>query len=473
MALGGLAASQPTLAHDGDSRGESRDDTREVRETREVRDGDRSGSGERSGANERSGSGDRDKDKDKDKDKDRDRDHSGSNSSGSNSSGGNSGGSGRSGDESRRDQTRAEDSRRGRGRDSRFDVERDASGADRERNEVLLIGPSAASDAVRGAGFSVISENRLETLRQTLIRVRVRDGETVEHTVETLREVAPGIRVAPNHVFHASQASPASTLVGKIEPLRAPRRGDTAQIGVIDTGADISLPRLDSRVHMYRGFAPGGYTSRPHGTAVAQLASSLGANVAVADVFGLDKQRQLVAPAELIAMAIDWMLSENVRILNISIEGPRNDVLEFVVDAAVAQGALIIAAAGNGGPAAAPGYPAAYPGVVAVTALDERGVIYRRAARGDHIQFAARGTYAPGQSMVDTDTTISGTSFAAPVVAAEAARQWRQAPTASREQVLAAMRGNAIDMGAPGRDPIYGWGDVDPWRLSGATRASR
>jgi subtilisin family serine protease len=402
---------------------------------------------------------DRERERERERGKDRDRDGSGRHSSG------------RSGDDNRRDQTRVEDSRRGRGRDSRFDVERDASGADRERNEVLLIGPSTATDAVRGAGFSVISENRLETLRQTLIRVRVRDGETVERTVETLRDVAPGIRVAPNHVFHASQASPASSLAGKIAPLRPQRRGEPVQIGVIDTGADTSLPRLDARVQMYRGFAPGGYAPRPHGTAVAQLAASLGANIAVADVFGLDKQRQLVAPAELIAMAIDWMLSEDIHILNISIEGPRNDVLEFVIDAAISQGALIVAAAGNGGPAAAPEYPAAYPGVVAVTALDERGLVYRRAARGDHIQFAARGTYGPGQSMVDTDTTLSGTSFAAPVVAAAAARQWRQSPTASREQVLAAMRSTAVDMGAPGRDPIYGWGDVDPWRAT-ATRTT-
>ena len=191
---------------------------------------------------------------------------------------------------------------------------------------------------------------------------------------------------------------------------------------------------------------------------------------------GLDKQKRLVAPAELIAMAIDWMLSQDVRILNISIEGPRNDVLEFVVDAAVSQGALIIAAAGNGGPAAAPGYPGAYPGVVAVTALDERGLVYRRAARGDHIQFAARGSFGPGQSMVETDTTLSGTSFAAPVVAAAAARQWRLSPTATREQVLAALRNTALDLGAPGRDPIYGWGQLDPWRDAvpgGARSASR
>jgi minor extracellular protease Epr len=436
MALGGLAPSWPALAHDDDTRIESRDDTRELRESREE---DRSGSGERMRSHDRSDSGHEAKDKDKDK----------------------------------AGESRSGDSRRGNGRDGRFDVERDAAGADRERNEVLLIGPSAASDAVRNAGFSVISESRLETLRQTLIRVRVRDGETIERTVETLRTVAPGIRVAPNHVFHASQASPARTLPGKIETLRAPRRGEAAQIGVIDTGADPSLPQLAARVVMSRGFAPGGYAPRPHGTAVTQLAASLGATVAVADVFGLDQRQQLVAPAELIAMAIDWMLSENVRILNISIEGPRNEVLEFVIAAALDQGALVIAAAGNGGPAAAPGYPGAYPGVVAVTALDERGLIYRRAARGPHIQFAARGSYGPGQSLVDTQATLSGTSFAAPVVAAAAARQWQRSPTASRDQVLAALRSSATDLGAPGRDPIYGWGRVDASGPSEDIRASR
>jgi hypothetical protein len=455
MALGGLAAPWPALAHDDDDRIESRDerDDREDREDRAEREA-------RDAARAESKDKDKDDEKDKDKDKDKDRDRAGS---------------GKTGDAGKRDQTRREDARRGRGRNSRFDVERDATGADRERNEVLLIGPSTSSDAVRNAGFSIISENRLESLRQTLIRVRVRDGESVERTVETLRDVAPGIRVAPNHVFHASQATPAQTLglSGKIEPLRSPRRGEAPQIGVIDTGADPDQSRLGPRVLMYRGFAPGGYTPRPHGTAVAQIATSLGANVAVADVFGLDKQKRLVAPAELIAMAIDWLLSQNVRVLNISIEGPRNDVLEFVVDAAVSQGVLIIAAAGNGGPAAPPGYPGAYPGVVAVTALDERGLLYRRAARGDHIQFAARGSYAPGQSLVDTSSTIAGTSFAAPVVAAMAARQWRQSPNSSREQVLAALRSTATDMGAPGRDSLYGWGRIDPWSLSGAPTASR
>jgi subtilisin family serine protease len=111
--------------------------------------------------------------------------------------------------------------------------------------------------------------------------------------------------------------------------------------------------------------------------------------------------------------------------------------------------------------------------VVAVTALDERGLVYRRAARGHYIQFAARGSYAPGQSLVDTDSALSGTSFAAPVVAAVAARQWRQSPAASREQVIASMRSIAADLGAPGRDPVYGWGGLDPGSGSAAAGAAR
>ena len=100
-------------------------------------------------------------------------------------------------------------------------------------------------------------------------------------------------------------------------------------------------------------------SARAHGTAVAQLAASQSATVAVADVFGVDRRNQLVAPAELIAAALDWMLAQHVRVVNISIEGPYNAVLDFVVQDAIARGTVVVAAAGNGGPSAAPAYPAA------------------------------------------------------------------------------------------------------------------
>ncbi len=438
LAAVGLLGHATCMAKDGEDR-EAREirDLREDRE-RELRDADRAREdaeddreSDRSGSN--SGSDEAD-----DSDSDDDDDRSGSNS-------GSGSGSGR--------------------RSGRIEVDRDARGGDRQRDEVLLLGPDDSLPAVRQAGYTLLSERRLESLQQTLVRVRVRDGQTVEQLMESLRALAPGARVAPNHIYNPSQqlaATAAADAHGtRVTAPRSPPQQATLDIGVIDTGADARHARLRPLLKATRGFAAGGYQARPHGTAVAQLAAMQGANLAVADVFGVDRRNQLVAPAELIAAALDWMLTQQVRVVNISIEGPYNAVLEFVVQDAIARGVVIVAAAGNGGPAAVPAYPAAYAGVIAVTALDERGQIYRRAARGQHLQFAARGSYGVRQQLVETKVALAGTSFAAPVVAAVIAQRWRDRPEASRESILTAVRAGATDLGAPGHDAIYGWGRVD------------
>jgi minor extracellular protease Epr len=354
----------------------------------------------------------------------------------------------------------------------RFEVERNAPGGDRQRDEVLLIGAAETIAAVRQAGHTLRSERALDSLRQVMITVQVREGETIEQLIDALRRIAPGARIAPNHIFRPSAVPPAQQTVSApgVRAIAPAVTGGNIDIGVIDTGADPAQPRLQQRLLSYRGFGPGGYRARAHGTAVAQLAASQQARIAVADVFGLDRRNQLVAPAELIAAAIDWMLALQAPVLNISIEGPQNAVLAYVVESAVARGVVIVAAVGNGGPAAAPSYPAAYPGVVAVTALDANGQIYRRAARGAHVQFAARGSYSANQTMVATQEKLAGTSFAAPVVAAEISRRWRDRPLDAGEQVLARMRADCTDLGKPGRDPVYGWGSVNPQHPVTATR---
>lgn len=368
-----------------------------------------------------------------------------------------------------RDDARGAGSRDG-GRRTPIDVERDARGGDRERAEVLLIGPGNVADAVRGAGYSVVSEQRLDSLQQSLVRVRIRDNESIEQAINTLRQRVPDVRAAPNHVFRPMAAAPMGKLADVPATTVMPSDLASARIGVIDTGADAMLAPLRSAVRAARGFASGGYAPRAHGSAVAQLASVHGAPIAVCDVFGVDSKQRLVAPADAIAAAIDWLLSGNLRVINISIEGPRNEVLEFVVEAAIARGTAIVAAVGNGGPSAPPGYPAAFPGVIAVTALDEKGLVYRRAGRGRQVQFAARGSYPGTGAPVLSNEPISGTSFAAPLVAAEIERRWRLDPQATREQVIAAMRTDAVDLGDPGWDPVYGWGRIDLEDLASPAR---
>jgi hypothetical protein len=89
------------------------------------------------------------------------------------------------------------------------------------------------------------------------------------------------------------------------------------------------------------------------------------------------------------------MARERVPVVNLSLVGPPNTLLENVTRAMVARGYLLVAAVGNDGPAAKPLYPAAYPGVIGVTGVDERRRVLLEACRGPQVDFAA-----PGSAMV-------------------------------------------------------------------------
>ena len=140
--------------------------------------------------------------------------------------------------------------------------------------------------------------------------------------------------------------------------------------------------------------------------------------------------------------------------VNISLAGPPNALLEEAVRRAVARGVLVVAAVGNDGPAAPPRYPAAYPDVIGVTAVDGGGVIYRRAARGSHVDLAAPGVNVVAASAPNSYQPATGTSFAAPAVAAMLARTHRRADAASASRAVAEITARARDAGAP----VYGAG---------------
>jgi hypothetical protein len=345
-----------------------------------------------------------------------------------------------------------------RGSSTRFEVERDTAGRERVRREVLMVAEPRSIDTVRDAGFSIISVRPLTAFGETLARIRVRRGRTVEQTIAELQALAPLASIAPDHLFRPSGDEAAAT-DATVTPVPVPAI-HAGHVGVIDTGADVAWPALAHSIVQTEGFADGGYTSRAHGTLVSEIVARSGARLTVADVFGVDGDNRLIAPAASIASAIDWLVASGVRVINISIEGPDNFVLAHVIKRALAADVAIVAAAGNGGPAAAPAFPAAYPGVIAVTAVDENGEVYRRANRGDYITFAARGVHVESEyeSATSKSKTVSGTSFASPVVAAAIAR--RLDGSAGLGGVIDSLKSEARDLGAPGRDAIYGWGEL-------------
>ena len=89
--------------------------------------------------------------------------------------------------------------------------------------------------------------------------------------------------------------------------------------------------------------------------------------------------------------AFDWIVEQDVAVLNLSLETGSNVVLDRAVERTLAKGVIVTAAAGNGGAEAGPAFPAAHPQVLSATAIDPDLRAYRYANRGTYIDFAAPG----------------------------------------------------------------------------------
>ena len=361
------------------------------------------------------------------------------------------------------------DDNRGKGRSSdagiresrapRIEFERDSRGDERIRSELLVIGSPREVSQISRAGFVVVEQRPLSAGAEILARVRVGSGTTVERALRDLQALVPEASVAPHHLFRPAGPLPGTAAVVSKES-SAPASADAALLGMIDTGVAPVSPALARALVRTESFAPGGYVPRAHGTVVADVAAGTGALLCSADVFGLDIKNELAAPTAALVAAIDWMAARGVRVLNISIEGPDNLVLAHEIRRVLAGGMMIVAAAGNDGPAAQPAYPGAYPGVIAVTAVDQEGRVYRRANRGAYIAFAARGVNIPSPAASLAPASFSGTSFAAPLVAGLLLQRRTQYPKESPADALGALRLASRDLGAAGRDEIYGWGEL-------------
>jgi hypothetical protein len=241
------------------------------------------------------------------------------------------------------------------------------------------------------------------------------------------------------------------------------------RIGMIDSAVDVTHPSLASANIQARSFAPDGAELPDfHGTAIASIIVADSpdykglapkAEVYAASVFENDRQRGEIASTVSLVRALDWLMSSGVDVVNISLAGPPNRLLETALDRAQERGVLILAAAGNGGPAAQPMYPAAYDSVVAVTAVDAGGQVFRLANRGKYLDLAAPGVGLLHARAGGGYAASSGTSFAVPFAAAAAARLRQSQPG---ENAIELLYSSAEDLGPPGRDEIYGYGLLRP-----------
>lgn len=375
-------------------------------------------------------------------------------------------------------------------RDNRHVIEADPNGEPVVRGEILALSPSdGAIGRARQAGFLVAREQTLAAGALRVIVFTSPPDMSTKRALKNLRESDPDGTYDYNHIYtHAggtivapaarstaptsqtatsqTVTSPASTAptvtaLNPASPTGTPPLGSTERphirVGLLDTGIESSHPIFhDSVVHAW-GCANKTVPSA-HGTAVASLLlTHASADLYAADVYcGLPTGGAVDA----IIAALAWMTSERVPVINMSLVGPKNAMLEKTVAALVAEGYLLVAAVGNDGPTAPPLYPAAYANVVGVTGVDAKRRVLIEALHGPQVTFAALGADMKAANTEHAFVDVRGTSFAAPTVAGLLAEIVTAPDRSSADAAVDTLAKRAIDLGPPGKDLTYGFGLV-------------
>ena len=335
---------------------------------------------------------------------------------------------------------------------------------------LVLVDATEYNEIISKLQYRIIAEQRIKTLGQVLVRLQVptRDFQTA---AELISANAPGASIDYNHTYDLSNAGAALETGADIRhDSRIALDGARVKIGMIDSGVDRFHPSLKQADLVIRDFSPKNTrTSFSHGTAIASLivgneeSRFTGfiptATLYAASVFGLSEKGHIRSTTEDLVRAIDWLTANSVPVISMSFAGPKNILLEKIIKTASAQGFTFIAAVGNDGPNAEPRFPSAYTSVIAVTAVDNSRRIYRRAVTGSHVEFSAPGVRVlAAHDKNYAYANFTGSSFAAPYVAALIAARIPAHDPVNKAGVIDFYRKTATDLGKEGRDNIFGFG---------------
>ena len=306
---------------------------------------------------------------------------------------------------------------------------------------------------------------------------RITDRRTIEvasrefATEASVHSVQPNFRyVLQEQKAALTEGDPAQYANAK---LRLPQahtlaHGANVTIAVIDSGIDVKHPELVNAIA--DNFDALGSKEGPHvhGTGIA------GAIVSHARLMGSAPEARILAirafgaapngaesTSYVILKGLDYAAAHGAQVVNMSFAGPKDALIERAIAATVAKGIVMVAAAGNAGPKSPPLYPAANANVIAVTATDAQDRLFAASNRGSHIAISAPGVDIFLPAPDEKYQMTSGTSFSAAYVSGLAALMLERNPALKPGEVHAILMKTARDLGAPGRDDLFGAGEAD------------
>ena len=246
--------------------------------------------------------------------------------------------------------------------------------------------------------------------------------------------------------------------------------GANVTIAVIDSGIDRKHPEFSNSIAESYDALGSKEGPHAHGTGIAGaivaharlMGSAPAARILAIQAFG-DAPGGAESTSFIVLKALDYAVAHGAQIINMSFAGPKDALIERGLAAAAAKGTVLVAAAGNAGPKSPPLFPAADAAVIAVSATDSRDRLFAASNRGGYIAVAAPGVDILLPVPDGKYQLMSGTSFSAAYVSGLAALILQRNPTLQPEQVRAILTKTARDLGAPGRDDLFGAGEADAY----------
>lgn len=243
-------------------------------------------------------------------------------------------------------------------------------------------------------------------------------------------------------------------------------------IAVVDTGVDLQHPDLKNRLIQGYNVIENNHfpdDDNGHGTHVAGIiASETNNQEGIAGMTWFNKIMPIKAMESGgygttfdIAKGITWAVDHGADVINLSLGNYQpSELMEEAVKYAYKHNVVLIAASGNDN-SAHPSYPACYPEVMAVSAIDYNGNRATFSNYGDYVDVAAPGVQIPSTYFNQQYAALSGTSMASPHVAGLAGLIRSANPNLTNKEVINIIKKTAYDLGPKGNDVEFGKGLID------------